>query len=220
MKSYALLLVPCIFSSLLSTSLFGQERVVGDLQNSVLLHRQPAAAGSKVTPVAPVKSFPSFAPRADRLEGTGADGKPEDAKFAGPAITVTSSLAVVLGLFAGLVWLTRKFGSRAMIQGAVPREVLQCLGSTALDSRTRITMVRCGHRVLVMAQTATSIHPLTEVTDPDEVRELTAACLGNSKQTFDSTLQSLEREKTDEGFVGSQAEPPTPRSRGRLFATA
>ncbi len=143
-------------------------------------------------------------------------------KIAVPALTVTSSLAVVLGLFAGLVWLTRKFGSRSMNQGAVPKEVLSSLGSTPLDSRTRITMLRCGNRILVVAQTATGLHPLSEITDPDEVRELTAACLGDSKHTFNSTLQSIEAEKTNSGFVDANVVTPSTRarSRGRLFATA
>ncbi len=142
-------------------------------------------------------------------------------KIAVPAVTVTSSLAVVLGLFAGLVWLTRKFGSRSMNHAAVPKEVLTSLGSTPIDSRTRITMLRCGNRILVVAQTATGLHPLSEITDPDEVRELTAACLGDSTQAFKSTLQSIEAEKTNSGFVDANAKTPSTeaRSRGRLFAT-
>ena len=80
-------------------------------------------------------------------------------------------------------------------------------------------MVRCGNRVLILAQSATGVHPLSEISEPDEVRHLTAACLGNSKKSFDSALQSIEREKADGGFLGNQIDPPTPRASKRLFAT-
>jgi flagellar biogenesis protein FliO len=139
-------------------------------------------------------------------------------KFAEPAITVTSSLAVVLGLFAALVWISRKFGSRAIHQGAIPREVLQSLGTTSIDAKTRVTMLRCGNRILIFAQTATGLHPLSEVTDPEEVQHLTATCLGDASRDFVSTLQSIQREPAESGFVG---QPPTkPPKRSKLFATA
>ena len=81
-------------------------------------------------------------------------------------------------------------------------------------------MVRCGNRILVLAQNAQGVQPITEITAPDEVRELTAACLGNSKQAFASTLHSIEQERTDEGFLGEPTSQRTPRARGKLFATA
>ena len=51
--------------------------------------------------------------------------------FASPVITVVSSLVVVLGLFATLIWLTRRFGGGAVRAGAMPSDVIQNLGSTA-----------------------------------------------------------------------------------------
>jgi len=141
-------------------------------------------------------------------------------RVAGSLITVGSSLAVVLGLFVGLIWLTRRFGGRAGNGGAIPSDVLQPLGSTALDSRTRLTMFRCGNRIVVIAQGPSGVQPVTEITAPDEVRALTAACLGNSKKAFAATLKSIEQERTAPGFVGHAAAQPSPRSRGRLFANA
>ena len=140
--------------------------------------------------------------------------------LAAPAVTVTSSLAVVLGLFAALVWLTRKYGSRTLGTGGIPKDVLASLGSAAIDSRTRVTMLRCGGRILVFAQTAGAIQPLSEITDPEEVRQLTAACLGDAKDTFAATLKSMEHESGDSGFLGNARTEPQPRPRGRLFTTA
>ena len=177
MKSVPLTLNAIVLTFALATQLCGQER------SSQILARRQATALPAVPPVADSPpSFPSLAPSSNRA---GSDSNHGNAKneLAGPAITVTSSLVVVLGLFAGLVWATRKFGSRGMSQGMLPKEVLQSLGSAPLDARTRITMVRCGHRILVMAQTATGVHPLSEITDSDEVHQLTAACLGDSKKS-------------------------------------
>jgi flagellar biogenesis protein FliO len=215
MKSFHLWLLPLVLGLSFSTNLFGQEQ-----SSAIRLHRQTATVSVDPTTVA-APTFPAFAPRGNDHVSRDTPLS-EQSKIAVPALTVTSSLAVVLGLFAGLVWLTRKFGSRSMNQGAVPKEVLSSLGSTPIDSRTRITMLRCGNRILVVAQTATGLHPLSEITDPDEVRELTAACLADSKHTFDSTLQSIEAEKTDSGFVDANAATTAKRarSRGRLFATA
>ena len=57
--------------------------------------------------------------------------------IATPTITVASALAVVLGLFAALVWGSRRFGGGTIQKGSLPKEVMQPLGSTALDARTR-----------------------------------------------------------------------------------
>jgi flagellar biogenesis protein FliO len=214
MKSFHLWLLPLVLALSYSTSLWGQER-----SSEIRLHRQAAAVSVEPTS-ASAQTFPAFARRGnDQVLSDAPLG--DQSKIAVPAVTVTSSLAVVLGLFAGLVWLTRKYGSRSMNQGAVPKEVLKSLGSTPIDSRTRITMLRCGNRILVVAQTASGLHPLSEITDPEEVRELTAACLGDSKHKFNSTLQSVEAEKTNSGFVDANAGTPATRarSRGSLFAT-
>ncbi len=163
--------------------------------------------------------FPDFVPRAGEID-TNEDGEASGDTIAGPAVTVSASLAVVLGLFAALVWMTRRFGGRGMSQGALPKEIVQSLGSTALDPRTRVTMLRCGGRILVVAQTATGIHPLSEITDPEEVRQLTAACLGDAKQSFVSTLKSIEKEPVRSNFTGSESPPEPKRKRSRLFASA
>ena len=108
--------------------------------------------------------------------------------------------------------------------GSIPSEVIQTLGSTAIDPRTRITMVRLGNRILVLAQSASGIEPVSEITDPDEVRNLTALCVGDSKAQFSSMLQSIEKEPAQAGFVGQQSSQPVgapkPRNRGSLFTTA
>ncbi len=140
-------------------------------------------------------------------------------KMTAPMVTVCSSLAVVLGLFAAMVWITRKYSNRSIGGGPLPSEVVQSLGSMAIDPRTRITMLRVGNRILVLSQTATSISPLSEITDLEEVRHLTATCTGDSMQEFASTLEELGREPA-QGFTGTPTEPRPQRRRSSLFATA
>lgn len=163
--------------------------------------------------------FPSLSPRSpstETNEGWTATAEP----FSGSLITVGSSLVVVLGLFAGLVWITRRVSGRSAQQGAIPSEVMQPLGSSALDARTTITLLRCGNRILVLARTQAGVQAISEITDPNEVRHLTALCQGNSKHEFASTLQAIEKEPTAEGYIGESAQRAAARPRGRLFATA
>ena len=221
MNSIHLQLTALLLAFLLATDAGGQ-----DSSSQILARGRVATVGVDTTSDQNLdqsgrSGFPSFSSSRDKADpndsGSGSTGKHE---LAGSAITMISSLVVVLGLFGGLVWMTRKFGSRGMSQGAIPREVLQSLGSVPLDARTRITMVRCGDRILVMAQTATGVHPLAEITDRDEVRELSAACLGDARQAFASALKSIEHEKAQPGYVGSQKVSPTSRGSRRLFASA
>ncbi len=171
---------------------------------------------SSTIPAAVDQGFPSLLAD-DSLGKENAGRQTGGPSIAGPAVTVTSSLAVVLGLFAALVWMTRKFGSKGIHRGALPGEVLQSLGSTSIDPRTSVSMLRCGNRIVVFAQSATGVYPLTEITDAEEVRRLTASCLGESTQSFASTLKSIEQEPAADGFVGGQPKK-VPQKRSRLFA--
>lgn len=168
--------------------------------------------------VSPSAAFPTLTPAASSDESAEKDapgaGSPQ---WSSPAITVASSLAVVLGLFAGLVWLTRRFGSKTGGGGTLPQAALEQLGSRAIDARTRIVMLRCGERILVVAQTAGGMHPLSEITEPAEVNRLSAACQSDSRQAFAQTIESLEKEPAAPGFVDHEIARPA--SRRGLFAT-
>jgi len=166
--------------------------------------------------------FPSLSQESNASQPTDTDepsGLISD-QLVGPAITVSSSLVVVLGLFAGLVWITRKFGGRGMNNRTLPSDVVQSLGSTSIDARTRLTLVRCGQRILVLSQTASGVQPVAEITDHDEVTALTATCIGNSKAEFAATLHSIEREKAQSGYLGSQTDATNTPPRRQLFTTA
>lgn len=150
------------------------------------------------------------------------DPTPESSrgKMIAPLVTVGSSLAIVLALFCALVWAGRKFGGGAAASKPLPASALTPLGHVMLDPRTKLLLVKCGRRILVLSQTAGGITPITEVTHPDEVRELIANCSSEAREVFQRTLREIELEPA-KGFTDS---PPkaaaTPRASGRLFATA
>jgi flagellar biogenesis protein FliO len=207
-----LLVAPAMGQSIESTSAYTipSPQLAGDalLASHTQTPSQRQVAG-KATPRA--ADFPALAdPDAGRTAGDEAVGG-----AASPMITVVSSLAVVLGLFATLIWLTRRFGGGAVRAGAMPSDVIQNLGSTPLDSRTRVTMLRCGNRIVVAAQTAGGVHPLCEITDPSEVAEVTAACTGQSPPSFADS--SRVRQAVEEPTAAAM---PDARRRGRLFASA
>jgi flagellar biosynthetic protein FliO len=123
--------------------------------------------------------FPTLARPNSNPQSAAKDATSTSKSF-GPLVTTGFSLVVVLGLFAGLVWVTRRYGNGSMTQTGVPSDVMKSLGSTAIDARTRVTLLRCGNRIIVMAQTASGVHPLSEITDPAEVQRLTAMCNGET----------------------------------------
>ncbi|MGI9443324.1 MAG: FliO/MopB family protein [Rubripirellula sp.] len=165
------------------------------------------------------QAFPNLMPNSGPNDGSNPEGKPKSGSTS-PLITVSSSLAVVLGLFAALIWATRKFGARGGGNKNIPKEVFQTLGSTSIDPRTQVSLLRCGQRILIIARTNNGVHPLGEITDKDEVSHLIATCTGDSKQEFRSALASLESEPTGSGYIGRQPERAAARSRSRLFASA
>lgn len=150
------------------------------------------------------------------------DANPESSrsKMIGPLVTVASSLSIVLALFCALVWAGRKFGGGAAASKPLPASALSPLGHVMLDPRTKLLLVKCGRRILVLSQTANGVTPITEVTYPDEVRELIASCSSEAREVFERTLREIELEPV-KGFTEPQPNAaPKPRASGRLFATA
>jgi flagellar protein FliO/FliZ len=159
--------------------------------------------------------FPSFEVNRAKSNVTENKSKSTTKMGTAPLVTVSSSLAVVLGLFAALVWVSRKYGSKQS-GGALPSELVEVLGAQSLDARTRIQLIRVGTRIIVAAQSASGgLQSLSEISDADEVHRILSACTSNSRATFAATLQELEGEPTRGGFADSH-----PPARRKLFANA
>jgi len=128
-----------------------------------------------------------------------------------------------LALFSGLVWAGRRFGGATVASKPLPASAISPLGHVMLDPRTKLLLVKCGRRILVLSQTASGLTPISEITHPDEVRELIASCSAEARAVFEKTLREIELEPA-RGFTGpaddSTPRPGSGRSSGRLFATA
>jgi flagellar biogenesis protein FliO len=135
-----------------------------------------------------------------------------------PLVTITSSLALVLGLFAALVWVSRKAQKGRGISRPIPDEVLRVLGQKQLGSLGTISIVRCGRTVMIVSQSASGLHSLATITDEAEVRHLEAVCLGESAASFQAALGEIEREPAGRGFLGEGISQPNARK--KLFAQA
>ncbi|MEZ6086819.1 MAG: flagellar biosynthetic protein FliO [Pirellulaceae bacterium] len=126
----------------------------------------------------------------------------------GPVVSVVSSLAIVLGLFCGFVWLTRKAGVRG--NSLLGNDVLRVMGTATIDSRHQAAFIRCGDRLLCVALTQSGATTLAEFTDPTEINELVAKIEGKSKASFAEALRDVGEGQPARGFLGDDQ----PRRRG------
>ena len=87
---------------------------------------------------------------------------------------VFGSLAIVLGGYFVLVWLTRRFGSNG--NGHLPNEVVEVLGQTPFKPGSNLQLVRLGSKLLLLMNSAEGTHTIGEISDPEEVALLCAKC--------------------------------------------
>lgn len=213
--------LPSVHADPRAPASYGGQAVILDATNptpaSTPDAAQQAAAGERheaPTPsTMPAGEAPPFSRDTPFRTTNQGDREPENGSTL-PWATVVSSLAIVLGLFGGLVLILRRSGSVGM--GGLDKEFVQVLGRTPLGPRQQLTLVRCGNRVLVLAVGASTTAPLSEITDPDEVNRLIAASKAGSQRQFQQTIQAIGREKppTDR-FI----ETPPPR-KSSLFTSA
>jgi flagellar biogenesis protein FliO len=89
-------------------------------------------------------------------------------------LSMFGSLAVVIGLFLGLVWLLRRGAPKAakLLSG----EVVEVLGRSRLAGRQHMHVIRFGNRLLLVAVSPDGAETLAEVSDPAEVDRLAGLC--------------------------------------------
>ncbi|MHB0955763.1 MAG: flagellar biosynthetic protein FliO [Pirellulaceae bacterium] len=109
------------------------------------------------------------------------------------AVVVVSSLAIVLGLFFLIVWVSRRAFPKASV--SLSTEVLEIVGRSPLAHRHQLQLIRLGRRLLLVSVTPEHAETLTEITDPDEVNHLTSLCrqqqAGSISDSFRQVLHQL-----------------------------
>ncbi|WP_417731940.1 FliO/MopB family protein [Rosistilla oblonga] len=173
-------------------------RVVSNPSYSIQPLNEPAAAEPREAAARTSIPLPPAGSSAD-------PAAPEDQASTGPLFTVISSLAIVLGLFCGFVWLSRKTSGRQ--GGALDKELFSVLGTSQIDPRHQAALVKCGDRVLLVALTQTGVTTLTEFTEPGEVNDLLARATGKARATFAEAMKDAGDGKTASGFLDSQSAP-------------
>jgi flagellar protein FliO/FliZ len=135
-----------------------------------------------------------------------------------PIVTVVSSLAVVIGIFAALVWASRKSNGSSATGRVLPDEAIKVLGNKPLGSGSSILLIRCGRGMMVVGVSPAGMYPISHLTDQEEVRNLEAICEGGTPVTFGETLQAMRLEPAmRERVYPAEALGAT---RKRLFAEA
>ncbi len=134
-----------------------------------------------------------------------------------PLMTVGSSLAIVLGLFAAVVWVSRKAAKKSNGNRDIPDEALRILGKKSLGPSGSIALIRCGRSILIVGIHSTGMQRLGEISADEEVRHLEALCNGQSKASFDETLAEMQREPIQRGFIGEEIQRTPASQRQKLF---
>lgn len=109
------------------------------------------------------------------------------------AMVVTSSLAIVLGLFFLVLWLSRRGTPKA--GQPLPTDALEILGRTPLAARHNLQLIRLGHHLLLVSVSPDTARTLLDITDVDEVNHLIALCRqdqpGSITASFRQVLQQM-----------------------------
>ncbi|TWU00319.1 Flagellar biosynthesis protein, FliO [Botrimarina colliarenosi] len=177
------------------------------------------------TPSNPSAEAPAPSDRSSRLLGSSLapkDARPtSDGRLANPlqsmldwrpssqTLTATGAgLAIAVGLLISFVWLLRCLAPKS--SRPLPREVVEVLGRAPLGGKQVTQLVRIGQKLVLIAVSPDGMETLTEITDPEEVARLVAACDAQSGRgstaEFDAFLRQMEGERTRPGFLDDRQE--------------
>jgi len=130
-------------------------------------------------------------------------------------LTMFGSLAVVLGLFLGLMWFLRRGLPKGTRQ--LSGEVVEVLGRAPLAGRQQMHLIRFGNRLLLVSVTPGGAETLAEITDPVEVDRLAGICQQGHVHSTTNTFRQIFRQLSD-GRAGRDVEPK--KANGKTIASA
>ena len=149
-----------------------------------------------------VESLP-LPPPSRRTSGSIRSGQPGASSKA--LATVGSSLAIVLGLFFAVAWITRR--SLPKSAAALPTEVIEVLGRAPLAGRQQMHLLRVGNKLVLVSITPAGAETLAEITDAVEVDRICGLCRRQRSDSvsasFRHVLEQMGAERATGGFVGN-----------------
>lgn len=112
---------------------------------------------------------------------------------------ILGSLAVVLGGYFALVWISRLVNPRS--SRSLPAEVVNIVGQLPYGQGKQLQLVRLGSKLVLLLNGPTGTSPLGEITDTDEVEYLSSLCKGSrgalAKLFRRSGNESTQRQVTE-----------------------
>lgn len=135
-------------------------------------------------------AFPTLNPRSEQENGSTA--APQLKNIVNPIVTMVTSLMIVLGLFAALVWISRKLGSKPSLKKPITDEVFEKIGSTIFNQRTQIHIIRFANRILLVSQTEGTLQTLCELRDQDEIDEVLKSMGFESSNEFANAVENFK----------------------------
>lgn len=196
----------------------------GPVRLAPVSHEEAASEQSPTATDRPENPLPLAPPSKQRSPSLNRAAPPSGSRA---ITTVLGSLAVVLGLFFLVVWLTRRVRPKGL--QTLSKDVVEVLGRVPLVGRQQLHLVRVGGKLLLLSVTPTGAETLTEITDREEVDRLSGLCVqsqpGSITATFRQVLSQIEKEPAPAGFVGEPRDNPTEatattRHRRRLATSA
>lgn len=175
-------------------------------------------AGGRIPPAIPEPTTP-LPPRGP--DPNSAPASTNSSKVGNSLTTVVGGLAVCLGLFFLLVWVTKRNSTTAT--AVLPVEVVEALGRAPLSGRQQLQLLRVGRKLVLLNVTPTSAETITEITDPAEVDRLLGYCqqrkANSVTASFRDVLVDYESTPTPKNFLGNSRQSDwelatkSPRSR-------
>ncbi|MEE2842954.1 MAG: flagellar biosynthetic protein FliO [Planctomycetota bacterium] len=101
--------------------------------------------------------------------------------FSQSATRMVAALAVVLGAFMVLLWVTKKIQGPS--KSIMSKQTLEVLGQKQINKIHSLHLIRLGQRILLISASDSSVTCLSEINDPVEVAQL----LNTNSQTGDSS---------------------------------
>lgn len=138
--------------------------------------------------------FPNLNPRSN-LSGQQKTNTQLPEMF-GPAVTMITSLMVVLSLFAAFVWFIRKINSQNRPSNLINKKLVETLASHSFDSRTQFHLLRFADHLLLVAQTGGTFQTLCEITSPDEIDEILQNLQGELPNEFANAAKKFKAEES------------------------
>lgn len=165
-------------------------------------------------PVAAQRAAPSAAPVTEQKTRLASQGPTRERTGSASGgirqlLATGASLALVLGLFAAVVWMMRR-GMPKVSSQRLPQEVLDVLGQATLAHRQQVQLVRLGQKLLLINVSPSGAETLSEVTDAAEVERLTALCRRTSPRSATPSFRDVLQQFRGPGVTTAAAKQRSP----------